>query len=276
MIKDRNVTNEPASEKKRENAESLRLLIDEALLKGSSDNPHNFFLGLGKRVTEAGLGWDPEAILEYWWWLARIGVIAFPGGELRIMPLPGPLPKMHLTERGRKLLERGQESPHNPDRFYKKIRERIGSPDDIVMEYLDEAVGAWAVGLNRASAVMLGCACEQLVLLLAQAVSTTKVPPYSDRIKGKLERASDSPIPISQLFDDVRKALLQLASDKKLPGPLRDALDRKLTPIFEQTRGLRNQAGHPTAVEVTSDEAEANLLLFPSFYFLIDDLIKQL
>lgn len=264
------------AEVKEKNTADLRRLIDEALLKGKPDNPHNFFLGLGNKVTQAGLAWDPEPILEYWWWLARIGVIAFPGGELGIMPLPRPLPKLHVTERGRKLLERGQESPHNPTRFYKRIKDRLRSVDSVVMAYLDEAVGAWAAGFNRASAVMPGCACEQLVLLLAEGVANADVPPYSGRIKSKVEATSDSPIGISQLFDDVRKALLQLASEKKLPGHLRDALDRKLTPIFEQARGLRNKAGHPTVLEVTEDEAEANLLLFPSFYFLIDDLIKEL
>jgi hypothetical protein len=64
-----------------------------------------------------------------------------------------------------------------------------------------------------------------------------------------------------------------LLGGNALPGKLSDALDRKLTPIFERARGLRNRAGHPTAEEVTSEEAEANLLLFPGFYCLVADLI---
>jgi len=52
-------------------------------------------------------------------------------------------------------------------------------------------------------------------------------------------------------------------------GPLR-------TPIFEHTRALRNAAGHPTTDEISSDDAEATLLLFPGFYFFTDELVNAL
>ncbi len=67
-----------------------------------------------------------------------------------------------------------------------------------------------------------------------------------------------------------------MASEKKLPPKLADALDRKLTPIFEHTRALRNAAGHPTTDEISSDDAEATLLLFPGFYFFTDELVNAL
>jgi len=81
---------------------------------------------------------------------------------------------------------------------------------------------------------------------------------------------------ISELFDDVRSTLIELAQQKKLSRDVADALDRKLGAIFDHARGLRNDSGHPTDVDITSDDAEAGLLLFPGFYELVDKLIAQL
>jgi hypothetical protein len=54
---------------------------------------------------------------------------------------------------------------------------------------------------------------------------------------------------------------------------LADALDRKLAAIFDHARGLRNQSGHPSGDDVTAEDAEAGLLLFPGFCDLVDKLI---
>lgn len=225
-----------------------------------------------RRALALRLQWDPEVVLEHWWWLARLGVIVFPGELAQISQAN--VPRVLLTRRGRKLLERGEQSPHNPQRYYRAIEQGVGVPDSVVMAYLNEAVGGWAAGLYRASVVMLACACERLLLILAQAVSEANILPWSDRLTRKSQQSARSPVSISDIFEDVRDALLHLATEKALHGKLSDALDRKLTPIFELARGLRNRAGHPTAEEVTSEEAEGNLLLFPSFYFLVADLIE--
>lgn len=170
----------------------------------------------------------------------------------------------------------GEESPHNPIRFDAKIRGGVSSPDDIVMTYVDEAVGAWAAGLDRATSVMIGCACERLILLLARSLAAAHIDPWSERIEKLLDKAAKSPVSISTIFQKMRDALLEMKGQKKLPGQIADALDRKLTPIFEYARGLRNKSGHPAAVEVSHDDAEAALLLFPGFYFFIDSVSRTL
>lgn len=257
-----------------QNAEALQRLIDETLLQAPSSvlNPGSIFEELQRRARTRRLQWDHTVVLEHWWWLARLGAIAFSGESA---PPQTDVPQVLLTRRGRQLLERGEQSPHNPQRYYRAIEQRIGAPDSVVMTYLNEAVGGWAAGLYRASAVMLACACERLILILAQAVSETNILPWSGKLTKKFQQSTRSPVSISDIFEDVRDALLHLAGEKALPGKLSDALDRKLTPIFELARGLRNRAGHPTAEEVTSEEAEGNLLLFPSFYFLVANLIEH-
>ena len=257
-----------------QNKKALLRLLDEMLLRTTALGPHGFFDELSAMSRQRNIKWDPKAVLEHWWWLARLGVIALPG-QLADSNNTG-IPHFLLTERGRKLLERGEVSPHDPQRYYDAIKRGWGTPDSVVMVYLDEAVGAWAAGVYRASAVMLGCAAERLIILLAETVSQANIPPWSDRLKKKLAQSEKSPTAISQLFEDVRAALLSLAGEQKLPGKHSDSIDRKLTPIFELARGLRNSAGHPTAVEVMQDEAEGSLLLFPSFCFLTNDLMKAL
>ena len=217
---------------------------------------------------------------SHWSWLQRVGVVSLtglhPAGSFTQYPELIKLFELYVTDRGRALLQSGEASPHNPAGFYARIRGQIASPDNVVMTYLDEAVGAWGAGLNRAAAVMIGCACEQLILLLAGSISDGDVPPYSQRLKKDLEKTVKSPVSISTIFETVRDALLALKGEKKLSGDVAKALDRRLTPIFEFARALRNTGGHPTAAPVTTEEAEAALLLFPSFYFFVNDVMLAL
>jgi len=256
--------------------------MDDILLN-TQMNPRTssrFFSALAGRVSHENVIWDVDTIIQHWSWLKRTGVIVSLGPESsnRFNPPPGTdtLEEFYVTPRGRKLLATGDVSPHNPVRFCAKIRSEIGSPDDIVMTYVDEAVGAWAAGLNRAAAVMIGCACERLILLLAQSLAAAHLDPWSERVGKQLAKAAKSQVSISTIFGKTREALLDLAGQKRLPGTIADALDRKLTPIFEYARGLRNRSGHPTAVEVSHEDAEAGLLLFPGFYVFIDSVIKTL
>lgn len=264
------------------NSETLTHIMDDILLN-TQMNPQAsdvFFAELARRVSSESVVWDEDVIVEHWSWLKRTGVVVSlgPKASNTIHPPPGTtkLEEFYVVPRGRNLLAMGEASPHNPIRFVAKIRSEISSPDDVIMTYIDEAVGAWAAGLNRAASVMIGCACERLILLLAQSLAAAHIDPWSERVGKLLDKAAKSPVSISKIFQKVREALLDLAGQKNLRGPIADALDRKLTPIFEYARGLRNKSGHPTALEVSHDDAKAALLLFPGFYSFIDSVIKAL
>jgi len=256
-----------------DNPGAIKRLIEKILLSRTPPNcVHNFFNDLIRRCDEESIAFDARAALEYWWHLARLGIVAIPGAEMQILPSPR-FPRLLLTDRGRRLLEHAEKSPHDPPRYMNAVRQRVQDPDDIALGYLNEAVGSWSAGLYRASAVMLGCACERLVLILAQCIAERDIKPWSARIQKAL---GGEPVGVSNLFDLIRKCLIQLRGDKQLPGALADALDRKLTPIFEHARGLRNKSGHPTGIDVSADEAEAGLLLFPGFYEFVDGLCRHL
>ena len=251
--------------------EKLRRIVDELLLCGNDQQVQSFVNSVIGRARSQGVPWDGKVFMEYWSDLIRTGVVAVPGDYVASL-YGGDLPRLLLTERGRRLLEHGEQSPHNLSKYLSALQKRVSVADPIALSYLQEAIEAWRCGLNRSSAVMLGCACEQLVLLLAETVTQSRMTNGATSLEKKLKRRTF----ISELFDDVRSTLIELAQQKKLSREFADALDRKLGAIFDHARGLRNQSGHPTGVDVTSDDAEAGLLLFPGFYELVDKLIAQL
>ncbi|KPJ77410.1 MAG: hypothetical protein AMK72_11900 [Planctomycetes bacterium SM23_25] len=259
----------PQSEDTRE---AIKRLIEDILLHRPPEKAEEFVSEVQRECGQRDIEFDAAAVIEYWWHLVRLGVVAIPGYAITFFQ-GRKFPTLVLTERGRALLEHGEKSPHDPPRYLNAVRQRVQDPDNIALGYLDEAVGAWAAGLYRASAVMLGCACERLVLILAEQIARAGIQPWSDKVQKTLGGA---PVGASRLFDLIRECLIHLAGDKRLPRALADALDRKLTPIFEHARGLRNKSGHPTGTDVSADEAEAGLLLFPGFYGFVDGLCKHL
>jgi len=254
-----------------ENAvDRLHRIVDEALLAGGGDCVHNFFLGVYSQANTEGVPFDAAVLLEYWSDLVRTGIVAVPGDQISATPFV--IRRLLLTTRGRHLLENRDASPHNPSKYLAAARRRVSNPDDIALSYLGEAVEAWRCGLYRSSAVMLGCACERLVLLLAEAISGNRALPGFE----KLAKSLSGRVFISALFEEIRVTLTRLKSDRKLPTELGDAIDRKLSAVFDHARGLRNDSGHPTGEAISADDAEAGLLLFPGFYSLVDHLISHL
>lgn len=263
----------------------IKHLVDEALLAGPSNGPNwkpdQLLAYLGEKIARERMQPNVTQIVEHLAHLVRLGALAlappdmpeqfkFDSGNGHTSMLQ--VPRMILTTNGRKLLKQEEASPHHRARYLESIRARLQSPDSIIMTYIEEAIGAWEAGLYRSAAVMTGCACERLIHLLASGVINANHNPWSER----LGKAGRRVLNISDIFAEVREALQDLAGNRKLTGELGDALDRKLSAIFDHVRIQRNQAGHPTGEEVSAEDAEAGLLLFPGFYFYADRLVRDL
>jgi len=249
--------------------DALKRLIDTTLLAEQHPSLNDLLGPVEEQARQEDI-WDGAVALEYLAHLARIGVIATPGDQISSVTMP----RLLVTEKGRAVLSRREESPHNQNRYLQAVTGRVSQPDGVVMAYVAEAVEAWASGLYRSSAVMLGCACEELILLLAAEIATARVAPYSANLSRTLSAVR--PAHISTIFADIRGALSEMALKKRLPAYLADGIDRRLSSIFDHARILRNDAGHPTGKEVTSAEAEDGLLLFPGFYGFADQIISHL
>jgi hypothetical protein len=252
------------------NTDAIKRVMNRLLL-APTDDPiqiKDFFT----RVQEQCEPFVAEIAFGYWWLLVRIGAIV-PIGQIGELPDLPQFALMVLTDRGRRLLEQGENSPHDPSRYLENVRKHVQSPDDVALGYVNDAVGAWSAGLNRASAVMLGCACERLTIILGKHIIHASIPPWSEKVRKMLD---NHVVAASRLLDLVRGCLNQLPEEKRLPLALADALDRRLFAIFDHARLLRNESGHPTGRDVSSEEAEAGLLLFPGFYAFVDGLCKHL
>jgi hypothetical protein len=251
------------------NADALRRLIDTSLAVEHYASLSDLLHAIEEHGRQQGI-WDGTVVLEYLAHLERVGVIATLGDQIG----PADMPHFMVTGKGRAMLERRQESAHNQNRYLEAVRGRVARPDSVVMAYLAEGVEAWASGLYRSSAIMVGCACEKLILLLAEAIAAGKVAPYSVNLSRTLSAVR--PAHISTIFGDVRGALSEMALKKRLPDNLADGIDRRLSSIFDHARLLRNDAGQPTGKEMTAEEAEAGLLLFPGFYEYADQIVSHL
>jgi hypothetical protein len=222
-------------------------------------SPGAFFNFLIHKAVEGGWTFDWTAALEYWGDLARTGMIALlGGGEARHGQA-----LFILTAHGHRVLSAQAPSPSDRSGFMAALRRRAPSADPISLVYLEEALGAWHAGLFRATVVMAGCACERLILALAETVRDVSIVPFSEKIAKML--APPKPAGASLIFEQVRGALAAVAEDGRVAGDLADALDRKLTSTFEHTRGLRNRSGHPTGDAVSAEEALGVLTLFGDY-----------
>ncbi len=252
--------------------DKLRRMVDDALLAERLDSVSSLFQDVLSTAQSADVQFDLSVVLEYFWNLARIGAVAVPGDSIGELLVPGKPIHMLLTHKGQELLKKGENSPHNPSKYMTAVRSRVAKPDDVALSYLSEAVEAWRCGLNRSSAVMLGCACESLILRLAEAIAADEGLPGATKINKAIKGRAF----VSSLFEDIRSTLENLNANKNLSKESGDALDRKLSAIFDYARGLRNRSGHPTGRNASAEEAEAGLILFPGFCELVDRIVGEL
>lgn len=216
-----------------------------------------------------------SVMAEHIWTLARVGAIAllpldpsFIGGSIQAPP--DAKVTFRVTELGKRLFAEPDFSPFDWHRYEASTLALVGgTPDAVVLAHLQEAVLARQGTLYRSCVVMVGCAYERLVILLAQAVSDAKIE-GSKKVREVLEQ--EPPVGVATLYKRVREALDKAA----LSSALADQVSTRMDGVFEYARGHRNRQGHPSGAAVLPEEADAALRLFPSFYRLVLDVIEAI
>lgn len=91
----------------------------------------------------------------------------------------------------------------------------------------------------------------------------------------KRKRSEGRPLQVSAVFDLVRCGLKDLADEGRIPRQLTDALDRRISAIFDHPNPAE-RIRSPHRRKVSAEEAEAGLLLFPGFHSLVSELVTAL
>jgi len=206
-------------------------------------------------------------IMEVLWLLINEGVIA-PGMNSSNLELPW----FHITEFGRKVLEGEKYAPHDPDGYFKRLRQDIPELDRVVEVYLSESINCFRRGNNIAAMVMLGVAAERVFLLLCDAIKASLLDSASKaRFEKIIEKNSMKP-----KMEFVTKCLAD--NKKALPREVADNYEITLTSIYNMIRSQRNDLGHPQEQPpvVRREQVYVYLNIFPHYYALVDLLINYL
>lgn len=202
------------------------------------------------------------ALLTAWYDLFRTGILAW-GYNL---DNSGP-PWCHCTERGRAALKSLSHDPSNPDGYSANLK-ALMAPNPVAMSYAEEALMTYNHGCNKATAVLVGCAAESMLLQVRDALCQ------------KLTRDGTSPIPRDlkdwrpkKVLGAVKTQLEKYKTD--MPSALNEAVEAHWSGLTHQIRVARNDAGHPKSVDpVTPDTVHANLLMLPVLAKLVADLLE--
>jgi len=198
--------------------------------------------------------WIEDEVREVVWAMAFQGIIV-PG--IDSSSLQAGLPFFKITEWGKRCLEIGEYLPFDAGQYMQRLKKEVPKIDSVVELYLVESLKCFRYGTFVASAVMVGVAAEQMMLVLRKAVhdsldSAEKKKRFDDDAQGQIKRVYDA---VWKKLDPVRE---------QMPDNLRESLQVELDGIFGLIRKTRNEAGHPTGRSMEREEAEALLLLFPT------------
>jgi hypothetical protein len=217
--------------------------------RGVNPNQRLSYLS-GKQFLEPG---DETLLNEVIWSLIIQGILV-PG----LNDSNPNLPFLRLTEYGRRCVEEDRLLPHDPDGYLREFQNVIPSVDQTILEYLTESLQCFIHGLHKASAVMLGAASEQAILLLVDRYTDSINDAQSrERFASEVEKASS----IFRKFEIFDKRFSTIRSG--IPRELAANVDSQLRGIFDLIRNSRNDAGHPARdAEVDRDAIYSHLRLF--------------
>lgn len=193
---------------------------------------------------------DDRAILTQWSELFRTGLPAWGLDLMNVDP-----PHFHVTERGQQAIAHIARDPANPAAYLRHLYSFV-TLSEVADSYLRESLDCYVDGRFRASAVMVGCAAESVILTLR------------DTTVMKL-RVLHKPVP--KLIEDWR---IKVISDrlyeffqshaKSFSRELKEPFEAYWSAFAQQIRAVRNEVGHPSSINaVTPDTVHASLLVFP-------------
>jgi len=201
-----------------------------------------------------------QALLTAWYDQFREGHLAW--GYNLANPNP---PFCHVTDKGRETLSSISRDPANPDGYMAHLCAEV-TLNKIANSYIQEALSTYNANCFKATAVMVGCAAENLTLELR------------DELVVKMKTLGK---PIPKKVEDWRIRTVLNALQKEFESQ-KQTMDHQLHESFEaywpafmqQIRAVRNEAGHPVSVTPVTDHAvHSSLLIFPELAVLSSNIM---
>ena len=235
--------------------------IVKARSEGVNPNLHPSYMG-GKQFLARG---DETILTEVIWSLIIQGILV-PG----IDDSNPNLPFLRLTEYGRRCVDEDRLLPHDPDGYLREFQTALPDADPTILVYLTESLQCDIHGLHKASAVMLGGASEQAILLLVDSCANSIADmPIRERITSELAKAPS----IFRKYEIFEKRFS--AAKASIPKDLTSNVDSLLRGVFDLIRSGRNDAGHPASgTEINRDAIYSHLKLFTPYCRRIYGLIE--
>jgi len=209
---------------------------------------------------------DIDKVKVIMWQLIILGVLV-PGGQGYA---DNSWPHFSITEYGKTYLETEGSAPYDPDGYLSDVKNDSPNVDDIVLLYLTEGLQCFMKSNYIASVVMVGVAAEKVVLNLIDVLAST----MSNGSKVTTFRRKPQNAMIKKQFEELTKQLYPLKN--QLPTELSRDLETYMDGIFNIVRSYRNEAGHPTGIDISRDIAYSNLQLFRYFSKRVHGLIEYL
>ena len=165
------------------------------------------------------------------------------------------------TERGLQWIQGADPIPEDATAYMSFLKKLVPSLDEVVEQYVREALIAFNRDAYFAAAVMTGAASEKAIYLLATSLLSALKPSVR---RTSLDMAMKKR-QLSSLLDLVRKTLEDFSTGKQAPIPYSasEGAAAHLTSLFDAIRTQRNDAVHPLKATVSASSARLMLHSLP-------------
>lgn len=163
---------------------------------------------------------------------------------------------LRLTASGVAAVKDEEINPDDPSGYLRRLYADVPSLSSLVKLYAVEALNSYYHNNYLAATVMLGVAAEAAFLELASAFAAWPRMPSEPLTK----ILADPKKTHFQKFEEFRKRILPVAD--QLPEHLRVGLDLQINSVLDLLRLNRNDAGHPTGLQIERDDCFVSLRVF--------------
>ena len=150
--------------------------------------------------------------------------------------------------------------PEAPDEYLAALRKLVPEVDQVVFEYVREALAGYNHRAFFAAAVMIGAAGEKLLYLMVEAMKNSATDPS---LKQQAEN-SYTGRSIMALFRTLNQSLAVAKQRRLIDSDMWDNVDVHLLALEDGIRQQRNDAVHPQTANVSQEKIFMTLYAFPT------------